>query len=88
MKYTITALAVLTLALGSAYAGCGKTVTDTGKLKSFDKETKAVVVEVGGKEVKRSLTPSSKGGEGIEKLVGKKVVVISEHDKITSVTKG
>ena len=61
MKYTLTILAVLGLALTSSYAGCGKTETDTGKLKSFDKETKTLVVDVSGKEVKRTLTPSAKG---------------------------
>ena len=88
MKHTIAIIALLSLALGSSYAGCGKTVTDNGKLKSFDKESKAVVVEVDGKEVTRKLTPSSKGAEDLQKLVGKKVIVVSSHDKVESVTKG
>lgn len=88
MKHTIAIVALLSLALGSSYAGCGKTVTDTGKLKSFDQATKVAVVEVGGKEVKRELTPASKGGEEIDKLVGKKVTVVSEHNKVQTITKG
>ncbi|HYF34420.1 MAG TPA: hypothetical protein VD994_03945 [Prosthecobacter sp.] len=88
MKYTIAIIAVLSLAVGSTFAGCGKTVTDNGKLKSFDKETKVAVVEVEGKEVQRTLTPASKGAEDIDKLVGKKVTVVSSHNKVESITKG
>lgn len=88
MKYALTILAVLGLALSSSYAGCGKTETDTGKLKSFDKETKTLVVDVSGKEVKRTLTPGAKGAADAEKLVGKKVTVVSSHNKVESITKG
>ena len=88
MKSTLTILAVLGLALTSSYAGCGKTETDVGKLKSFDKETKTLVVDVSGKEVKRTLTPSAKGAADVEKLVGKKVTVVSSHSKVESIVKG
>ena len=47
----------------------------------------ALVVEVDGKEVNRTLTPSSKGAEGVEKLVGKKVTVVSSHNKVESISK-
>ncbi|SKB01516.1 hypothetical protein SAMN02745166_03392 [Prosthecobacter debontii] len=87
MKKALATLALASLALGSAYAGCGKVVTNEGKLKSFDASTKAVVVVEGGKEVKLTLTPSSKGAEEAEGLVGKKVKVDSEHGKITSIAK-
>lgn len=88
MKAILCTLALIGLSVVSSQAGCGKTVTDTGKLKSFDADAKALVIEVDGKEVKRTLTPTSEGAADIEKLVGKKVVVISEHNKIESVKKG
>ncbi|MCW0221026.1 MAG: hypothetical protein OJI67_22045 [Prosthecobacter sp.] len=86
MKKALATLALVSLTLGSAYAGCGKVVTNEGKLKSFDATTKAVVV-VGkdGKEAKLTLTPSSKGADDAAKLVGKNVKVDSEHNKITSI---
>jgi hypothetical protein len=88
MKYTIAIIAVLSLALGNTFAGCGKTVTNNGKLKSFDKETKVAVIDEDGKDVKVTLTPSSKGAEDVEKLVGKKVTVVSSHNKVESIKKG
>jgi hypothetical protein len=88
MKTILCTLALIGLSVASSQAGCGKTVTDSGKLKSFDAEAKALVIEVDGKEVKRTLTPSSEGAADVEKLVGKKVVVVSEHNKIESVKKG
>jgi len=88
MKTILCTLALIGLSVASSQAGCGKTVTDSGKLKSFDAEAKALVIEVDGKEVKRTLTPSSEGAADVEKLVGNKVVVVSEHNKIESVKKG
>ena len=88
MKNALTILAITTIALGSAYAGCGKVVTNEGKLKEFDAATKKVVVEgKDGKSATLTLTPSSKGAEGADKLVGKSVKVSSEHGKITSIAK-
>jgi|GEM_PF-674297 len=88
MKKAASILAIISLGLGSAFAGCGKVVTNEGKLKSFDAATKAVVVEgKDGKEAKLTLTPSAKGAEDAEKLVGKNVKVDSEHGKITSIAK-
>jgi hypothetical protein len=88
MKKALALLAVSTLALGSAYAGCGKVVTNEGKLKSFDAATKKVVVEgKDGKAATLTLTPTSKGADEAEKLVGKDVKVDSEHGKITNIAK-
>jgi hypothetical protein len=88
MKKALTLLAVSALALGSAYAGCGKVVTNEGKLKSFDAATKKIVVEgKDGKAATLTLTPTSKGAEEAEKLVGKDVKVDSEHGKITTIAK-
>lgn len=87
MKYTLTIIATLSLALGSAFAGCGKTETDKGTLKAVNAEAKSITITVGGKEVKRTLTPSSKGADGLEKLVGKDVTVVSSHGKVESVSK-
>ncbi len=88
MKHLLTILTALALTLGSSFAGCGKIDTDKGKLKSVNKEGKSITVEVAGKEVKRTLTPSSKGADELDKLVGKDVVVTSSHGKIESVSKG
>ena len=88
MKKALALLAISTLALGSAYAGCGKVVTNEGKLKSFDAATKKVVVEgKDGKAATLTLTPTSKGADEAEKLVGKDVKVDSEHGKITTIAK-
>jgi len=88
MKKALALLAVSTIALGSAYAGCGKVVTNEGKLKSFDAATKKVVVEgKDGKAATLTLTPTSKGADEAEKLVGKDVKVDSEHGKITNIAK-
>lgn len=88
MKHILVTLAIAGLAASSAVAGCGKTVTNTGKLKSFNAETKGLVVEEGGKDVKLTLTAGAKGAGGIDKLVGKKVTVVSSHGKVESVDKG
>lgn len=87
MKQILLSLAFIGFAVSSATAGCGKTVTNKGKLKSFNAETKALVVEEGGKEVKLTLTASAKGADGLDKLVGKKVTVVSSHGKVESVDK-
>lgn len=88
MNKAFALIAASTLALGSAYAGCGKVVTNEGKLKSFDAATKKVVVEgKDGKPATLTLTPTSKGADEAEKLVGKDVKVDSEHGKITSIAK-
>ena len=81
MKKVLTLIALSALALGSAQAGCGKSETTEGELKSFDASTKKLVV--GSKTL--TLTPSSKGADGADKLVGKKVKVVSEHGKVTSI---
>jgi hypothetical protein len=88
MKQILSIIATLSLAMGTSYAGCGKTTTDAGKLKSFDKDTKSLAIEVDGKTVTRTLTPSAKGAADVEKLVGKQVSVVSSHGKVESVTKG
>ncbi len=88
MKYILTIVAVLGLALSGAYAGCGKKVTVTGKL-SYDKDTKALVVAGTKKPI--ALTPDTAitGADGkkaeIADLDGKKVVVVHEHNKADSV---
>ncbi|MCB1063776.1 MAG: hypothetical protein KDN20_12740 [Verrucomicrobiae bacterium] len=93
MKKILALMAVVALAAGSAYAGCGKKVTDEGKVTSFDADTKALVVELkGGKSATLTATPTteakSKDGKKTElaDLVGKSVKVVSEHKKIDSVS--
>ena len=86
MKHILTIIAVLGLALGSSFAGCGITTTTTGKLKSFDKETKTIVIEAEGKEVKTVVKANTKGADGLAGLVGKNVTaVISKHGYAESV---
>ena len=87
MKILLTTLAALSIAAGSSFAGCGKVTTTEGTLKSFNAESKQLVVESEGKEVKLSITPSTKGADKVAKLEGKKVKVLSEHGKATEIGK-
>jgi hypothetical protein len=85
MKKFLTIAAVI--AFGSAaHAGCGKIETTEGTLKSFDKETKTLKVE--GKDAKVAsitLTPTTKGADLVDGLVGKSVKVDATHGKATVV---
>lgn len=83
MKKIIAIASALCLLAGAAHAGCGKKVTNTGVLKSYDAESKSIVV-VGAKG-KLKITPKTKGAASLKGLVGKKVTVISEHKKVDSV---
>ncbi|MBX7210441.1 MAG: hypothetical protein K1X78_19175 [Verrucomicrobiaceae bacterium] len=88
MKNILSLIAIASLAAGSAFAGCGKIDTTEGKLKSYNAETKVAVVETKDKKtVNVTLTPTSKGGEGVDKLVGKKVKVLASHGKVTEIGK-
>ena len=72
--------------------GCGKKVASIGKLQAYDKATKSITIQVtqssDSKQVKKSikltLTPGSKtiGKTTIDKLVGKSLSVVSEHNKV------
>lgn len=85
MKKLLALLTLLTLSIG-AQAGCGKTVTSEGTLKSFDAEKKQLVVEgKDGKSVTITLTPSTTGADKAKDLVGKAVKVVSEHNKAQSI---
>ena len=85
MKNIIALAAVFGLA-ASAFAGCGITTTSTGKLKSFNKESKTIVIVENGKEIKTSVKANTKGADGLDKLVGKNVTaVISKHGYAESV---
>lgn len=86
MKKFLTLTALVALSLGSAYAACGKKVTNEGTLKSYDAATKQVVVEdKDGKAATITLTPSTEGGDQAATLVGKGVKVVSEHGKADSI---
>lgn len=82
MKNLLTILAALALA-ASAQAGCGKTSTAEGTLKSFDEKTKELTIAPKeGKATKVTLTPETKGADGVKDLVGKAVTVeVSVHAK-------
>lgn len=75
------------VSLGSAYAGCGKKVTNKGTLKSVDADKKTIVVASKGEETKLSLTMGTKaiGADKVADMKGKMVKVISEHGKVDSV---
>ena len=82
MKNLLTILAALALA-ASAQAGCGKTSTAEGTLKSFDEKTKELTIAPKeGKATKVTLPPETKGADGVKDLVGKAVTVeVSVHAK-------
>jgi len=84
MKSILTTLAVLGLSM-SAFAGCGKIDTTSGTLKSVDADSKSIVIESGGKEVKLTLTAAFSAAD---KLVGKKVTATSSHKKVESLKEG
>lgn len=92
MKRMLSAILALTLVFsviaGTAYAGCGKKVTNNGTLNNLDSAKKIIVVG----ETKLTVTPSTKAVDSdgktteLANLVGKNVTVISEHSKVDSVT--
>lgn len=84
MKSILTTLAVLGLSV-SAFAGCGKTETTSGKLKSVNADSKSIVIDAGGKDVTLTLTSAVSGAD---KLVGKKVTAVSSHKKVESLKEG
>jgi hypothetical protein len=87
MKKFLSILSALTLA-AAAQAGCGKTVTTEGTLKSYDAEKKEIVVAPkDGKATKITLTPETKGAEDIKALIGKAITVeASVHAKTKALT--
>ena len=97
MKQILTIVAILTIAVSSALAGCGKKAASIGKLEKFDAATKTIIIsivdssnpsEIKSKKAKLTMTPDTKiiaGGKvgaEITSLVGKKISVVSEHGKI------
>ncbi|MBG89480.1 MAG: hypothetical protein CMO80_21650 [Verrucomicrobiales bacterium] len=72
--------------VGAAQAGCGKKVTVNGTLKAVDTAKKQITVQVAGKKkpARLKLTPKVKVGD-LQKLKGKAVTVIHEHNKVESV---
>jgi hypothetical protein len=93
LKSLLCVVVVLALTAGATHAACGKKDTTEGTLTSMDADTKTVKVKAAdGKEVKLTLTATtvSKDGSGetvdAKELVGKQVVVVSEHAKVDSIT--
>ena len=74
MKNILSILTVLALA-AAAQAGCGKTATSEGTLKSFDSEKKELVVTVKGKDSTIAVTPETKGAEGLKDIAAGIVLV-------------
>ncbi len=85
MKKLILILAVLGFGVGGAIAGCGAKITNTGELKSYDADAKAIVVIEGDEEVKIEITEDTTIPENLSEMVGENVKVISEHGKADSV---
>ncbi len=89
MKTILTILTVIGLATG-AYAGCGKKVTNSGELKSFDADAKTITVKGSAKPFTITSSTEIKDKDGktvkIKDLVGGDVKVVSEHNKADSVT--
>ena len=86
MKKFLSIITVLAISAGVANAGCGKTVTSEGTLKSFDEASKSLVVaDKAGKETKITLTPTTKGADQAKSLVGKAVKVDAEHGKASAI---
>jgi hypothetical protein len=66
MKYLAALFVTLALAAGSVYAGCGMKDTDSGKLTSYDKEAKAIVVETKDGSTKTlTLTPATESKDAM-----------------------
>jgi hypothetical protein len=87
MKNILILASVLALSL-NAFAGCGKIETTEGKLKSFNAETKVLVVEAkDGSSKNITLTAGAKGADKADKLVGKDVKVSTSHGKVQSIEK-
>ena len=92
IAFFIATLAVIALNIGTAYAGCGKKVATIGELESYDADTNEVTIKVmetsdksqQGKSVKLTMTSSSTtmGGKAIDDLVGSRMSVVSEHNKV------
>lgn len=92
MKKILSILTILAFTASAGYANCGKTDTDEGKL-TFNAEKKEVTIETSdGKKVNRVLTPDSKltSKDGtaakVDALQGKTVKVVSEHNRIQSIS--
>ena len=90
MKTILSIVAVVALGAGSIFAGCGKTTETKGTLKSFDKDTKTLVITVKGKDSKIAVTTKTEYKKGkknseVADLVGKKVTVVVGHKKAVSV---
>lgn len=91
MRLVYSLLLAIVVTAGSAYAGCGKKLTSEGALKSVDSKKKVIAVIDGAGEItKLSLTVNTKimgaPNRKLVDLIGEKVTVISEHNKVDSVT--
>lgn len=90
MKKILVVFATIAVAV-PAYAGCGKKVASIGTLTAYDAKTKTLTMKVqrtndpkaNKKAAKITLTPDSKvmGDVTLDKLVGKQLSVVSEHNK-------
>ncbi len=88
MKKVLSILAVLSLAAGSVFAGCGKKVENVGTF-TYDPETKTLTGEGLKKPVTILASTEIKDADGneatIEDIASGKVKIVSEHNKADSV---
>ncbi|MEM1440878.1 MAG: hypothetical protein AAGF67_00950 [Verrucomicrobiota bacterium] len=89
MKNFLGIIAAIAIGAGTAFAGCGKKVTSEGEA-SYDADTKSLTVKGVDKPIKIQASTVIKNADGeeveIASLDGKKVKVVSEHNKADSVT--
>ena len=89
MKKFLGIIAAIAIGAGSVYAGCGKKVTNEGEA-AYDADTKSLTIEGAKKPIQIQATTVVKNADGeevdIASLDGKKVKVVSEHNKADSVT--
>ena len=88
MRLIVSLMIAIVLTAGGAIAGCGKKVTDTGTLKTYDAAKKTIVVAADGKETTLTVTPKTEGRDKLEGWVGQEVTAVSEHLKLDSVKAG
>ena len=83
MKNFLGIIAAIAIGAGSAYAGCGKKVTNEGEA-SYDEDSKSLTIEGAKKPIQIQATTVVKNADGeevdIASLDGKEVTVVSEHN--------
>ncbi len=89
MKKILTTIAVLGFASSVAFAGCGKTVDESGEFTSINTETKEIVFTKDGKEQKMTFSMDTTMPASLlldpESAKGTAITVSHEHKKVAAV---